>query len=162
MKSGQFFAGSRIVLLQLFFSIVLSGNAAAESRLKDLSADEREKLIRKSIFAPDNPEYSISASLQNSSGLPNSTGQFGDPEPRAPAGQTGGKPTGSSSRHYSQKRNSQFQRHQPDPEPEAAVELNENGSVRVQTGNNSIDRSVESFIDKKVRGAQNVLRNLWR
>jgi hypothetical protein len=179
---------SKVVLVVAIVSQLLEPVtvAFADSRVKDLSAVEREKLIRESLFAADNPQHDTaflnpspaSSEIpvaervgpgyghrgqaserggQDGTGLPNNTPQGGNPQPEQSSFPQYGSQRGNMRRPqttYSDQRQDQQQQQE-------GVAVNGNG-VRVNTGNNNIDRTVESFINRNVRGAQNAVRSLWR
>lgn len=169
-----------LLLASLYFAVLLPA-AEADSRFKDLSAAEREKAIRLSLFAPDNPEHVVASAavavpprgeLQRNTQpavderVPQPGGRGGpgysvQPNPAQQGGQDQQIQYGSQ-RNYNRREKIPVQNGRPSGTGEDSSVAVDNGGVHINTGNNSIDRSVESFIDRKVRGAQNAIRSLWR
>ncbi len=144
-------------------------HASADSRVGDMSALEREKSIRESLFAPDNPQHAFAAAVAPPERtISPSRDQDNPTQNVAPERERISAPTqrGNGTSQYSSQRNYQYQRRDQIPQQQVqdpnAVSVDNNGGVHINTGNNGIDRSVEGFIDRKVRGAQNALRSLWR
>ena len=131
--------------------LLVAQHAAADTPFKELSAAEREKVIRTTLFAVDNPQYVITA-----------------PEPEPETAQTWNRQQYQTQQRTGQRRASMQAQNlrEPDPnqpaEPEPAIALDQNGSVRVRSGNAGIDRSVESYIQRKARSAKNTIYSFFR
>lgn len=172
---------ARALLLAFLYCAVILPAAEADSRFKDLSAAEREKAIRQSLFAPDNPEHVVASAAEvvpsQGEAQRNSQPAVGErvPQPGGRGGpgysvqpnpaQQGGQDQQiqyGSQRNYNHREKIPVQNGRPSGAGEDSGVAVDNGGVHINTGNNSIDRSVESFIDRKVRGAQSAIRSLWR
>ncbi len=142
---------------------------SAEDALSRLSPSQRERVIRESLFAPGNPERDVGKPIfvppAESELLP------GTNNSSVPQTEVSNPPQGSSlPQQYFQpsgKASNNRARFNPPPPNQTArpaeadkqhVGVNTDGSVRVRTGVESVDRTAEQVVNQKVRS---VIRKIW-
>ncbi len=110
------------------------------------SITRKELALRASLFAEGNPERYVGLDMLQGEDKQKPDARAQPPQQQSYASRPAVPPQNTSSPQ------------QPPPNDNSTISVQQDGSVRVNTGNNNIDRRAEQTINRRV---QNFIRSIW-